>query len=139
MRISDWSSDVCSSDLVASISILKDASATAVFGVRGANGVILITTKRGEKGKTELNISLDQSYASFTREPERLHSLDYMKLRNEASLNDGITTPPFSEEVMAKYANPLQGRSEEHTSELQSLMRISNAVFCLKKKTKKKH
>lgn len=94
---------------VASISILKDASATAVFGVRGANGVILITTKRGEKGKTELNISLDQSYASFTREPERLHSLDYMKLRNEASLNDGITTPPFSEEVMAKYANPLQG------------------------------
>src|SRR3546814_19273894 len=99
MRISDWSSDVCSSDLmylrgaatlngksplvlidgvprdnirtidaneVASISILKDASATAVFGVRGANGVILITTNRGEKGKTDINISLDQWYASFT-------------------------------------------------------------------------
>lgn len=94
---------------VASVSILKDASATAVFGVRGANGVIMITTKRGQKGKTELNFSLDQSYASFTREPERLHSLEYMALRNEAAFNDGITTPPFSEEVMAKYANPLQG------------------------------
>lgn len=94
---------------VESVTILKDASATAVFGVRGANGVILITTKRGQEGKTELNISLDQSYASFTREPERLHSLEYMALRNEAALNDGITTPPFGEEIMAKYANPLMG------------------------------
>src|SRR5690606_9478566 len=80
---------------VASVTILKDASATAVFGVRGANGVILITTKRGEAGKTELNISVDQSYTSFTREPERLHSLEYMALRNEAARNDGIVTPPF--------------------------------------------
>jgi TonB-linked SusC/RagA family outer membrane protein len=94
---------------VEAISILKDASATAVFGVRGANGVILITTKRGKEGKMELNLSLDQSYTSFTREPERLHSLEYMALRNEASRNDGITTPPFSPEVMAKYENPLLG------------------------------
>jgi len=94
---------------VASVSILKDASATAVFGVRGANGVILITTKRGSAGKNELTINAEQSYTSFTREPERLHSLEYMALRNEASKNDGITPLPFSEEVMAKYANPLAG------------------------------
>jgi TonB-linked SusC/RagA family outer membrane protein len=94
---------------VASVSILKDASATAVFGVRGANGVILITTKRGTAGKNELTINAEQSFTSFTREPERLHSLEYMALRNEASKNDGITTLPFSEEVMAKYANPLAG------------------------------
>jgi TonB-linked SusC/RagA family outer membrane protein len=94
---------------VASVSILKDASATAVFGVRGANGVILITTKRGSAGKNELTINAEQSYSSFTREPERLHSLEYMALRNEASRNDGITPLPFSEEVMAKYANPLAG------------------------------
>lgn len=94
---------------VASVSILKDASATAVFGVRGANGVILITTKRGSAGKNELTINAEQSYSSFTREPERLHSLEYMALRNEASKNDGITPLPFSEEVMAKYANPLAG------------------------------
>lgn len=94
---------------VASVSILKDASATAVFGVRGANGVILITTKRGSAGKNELTINAEQSFTSFTREPERLHSLEYMALRNEASKNDGITPLPFSEEVMAKYANPLAG------------------------------
>lgn len=96
---------------VASISILKDASATAVFGVRGANGVILITTKRGQPGKAELNLSVDQSFSSFTREPERLHSLEYMALRNEAAKNDGITTPPFGQAVMDKYANPLAGLS----------------------------
>jgi TonB-linked SusC/RagA family outer membrane protein len=94
---------------VASVSILKDASATAVFGVRGANGVILITTKRGVPGKTELTINAEQSYSSFTHEPERLHSLEYMALRNEASRNDGITPLPFTQEVMDRYANPLAG------------------------------
>lgn len=94
---------------VASVSVLKDASATAVFGVRGANGVILITTKRGVEGKTELTINVDQSYSSFTREPERLHSLEYMALRNEASLNDNISPLPFSQAIMDKYADPLAG------------------------------
>jgi len=94
---------------VATITVLKDASATAVFGVRGANGVILVTTKRGQPGKAELNLSVDQSYSAFTREPERLHSLEYMALRNEAAKNDGITTPPFSQAVMDKFANPLAG------------------------------
>ena len=94
---------------VASVSILKDASATALFGVRGANGVILITTKRGVEGKPELTINAEQSYSSFTREPERLNSLDYMKLRNEASANNNISPLPFSQAVMDKYANPLAG------------------------------
>ena len=93
---------------VASVSILKDASATAVFGVRGANGVIMITTKRGAPGKAELTMTAEQSYTSFTREPQRLHSVEYMKLRNEASLNDGLTAP-YSEATIAKYANPLTG------------------------------
>lgn len=96
---------------VASVTVLKDASSTAVFGVRGANGVILITTKRGVEGKTRLNANVEQSYSSFTREPERLHSVAYMKLRNEASANDGITPLPFSQTDMDKYANPLSGLS----------------------------
>lgn len=94
---------------VATITVLKDASATAAYGVRGANGVILITTKRGQPGKAELSLSVDQSWASFTHEPKRLHSVDYMRLRNEASKNDGITEAPFPEEVIAKYENPLIG------------------------------
>ncbi|HTE29735.1 MAG TPA: SusC/RagA family TonB-linked outer membrane protein, partial [Chryseolinea sp.] len=94
---------------VASVSVLKDASSTAVFGVRGANGVILITTKRGSEGKPTLTINAEQSYSSFTREPERIHSLEYMNLRNEAAKNDGITEIPFGQEQMDKYANPLAG------------------------------
>lgn len=94
---------------VESVTVLKDASSTAVFGVRGANGVILITTKRGTPGKTQFDFHVEQSYSSFTREPERLHSVDYMKLRNEASANDGITDLPFTQQQMDKYANPLAG------------------------------
>jgi len=93
---------------VESVSILKDASATAVFGVRGANGVIMITTKRGTEGKSQLSMSVEQSFSSFTREPERLHSVEYMNLRNEAFANDGLAAA-YSPEVIAKYADPLAG------------------------------
>lgn len=94
---------------VESVTVLKDASATAVFGVRGANGVILVTTRRGTEGKNELSINAIESFTSFTFEPERLHSVDYMKLRNEASANDNISPLPFSQAVMDKYANPTAG------------------------------
>jgi TonB-linked SusC/RagA family outer membrane protein len=91
---------------VESISVLKDASSTALFGVRGANGVIIINTRHGKNGKPELNISVDQSYTSFTRIPSRLHSWDYMALRNEAKENDGLPVE-YSDEVIAKFKNPL--------------------------------
>ena len=113
---------------VASVSILKDASATAVFGVRGANGVILITTRRGVKGKQELTINATQSYSSFTREPERLHSLDYMKLRNEASANDNISPLPFSQAVMDKYADPLAGL-DPNDPDYAAKARIRNYMY----------
>jgi TonB-linked SusC/RagA family outer membrane protein len=94
---------------VESVSVLKDASATSVFGVRGANGVILINTKRGKEGKPELSINVTQSYSAFTREPSRLHSLEYLALRNEALINDGQANAVFGPEVFAKYENPLLG------------------------------
>ncbi|MGV8094311.1 MAG: SusC/RagA family TonB-linked outer membrane protein [Mangrovibacterium sp.] len=75
---------------IASVSILKDASATAVFGVRGANGVILITTRRGETDKAEFSISVDQSMQQFTSIPDRVHSWEFAELRNQAARNDGI-------------------------------------------------
>ncbi|MGK6350061.1 SusC/RagA family TonB-linked outer membrane protein [Parapedobacter sp. DT-150] len=93
---------------IESVSVLKDASATAVFGVRGANGVILITTRRGQEGRTEFNIALDQSYNALTKEPERLHSWEYIDLRNEASANDNLTLP-YTDEMREKYLNPLIG------------------------------
>lgn len=100
--------DYLSADEVDNISVLKDASATAVFGVRGANGAILITTKRGQTGKAKLDLNFEQSWTSFTREPERLTSLEYIDMRNQASLNDHKDAP-FDEIIRAKYADPLKG------------------------------
>jgi TonB-linked SusC/RagA family outer membrane protein len=94
---------------VESISVLKDASATAVFGVRGANGVILITTRRGKAGPPELTVNATTSISAFTREPSRIHSVDYLLLRNEALRNDGMDNAVFSDEIIAKFQNPLAG------------------------------
>lgn len=93
---------------IATISVLKDASATAVYGVRSANGVIIITTKRGNEGPAKLVVSAEEGFSSLTREPERLHSVEYLALRNEASINDGKAAP-YSDEIIAKYENPLAG------------------------------
>jgi TonB-dependent SusC/RagA subfamily outer membrane receptor len=68
---------------VESISILKDASATAVFGVRGANGVILITTKRGKEGATKVSATVQTAANQFTRLPKYVNSYQYATLRNE--------------------------------------------------------
>lgn len=113
---------------VASVSILKDASATALFGVRGANGVILITTRRGTEGRMELSVNAEQSYTSFTREPERLHSWEYMALRNEASANDGVSTPPYDQATINKYLNPLEGL-DPNAADYEEQKRIREYIY----------
>ncbi len=76
---------------VASLTILKDASATAVYGVAGANGVILITTKKGRSGKTVLKFNYNQGFTDFTKLPELVGGIDYMNLTNEARIASGLT------------------------------------------------
>lgn len=93
---------------VESVSVLKDASATAVFGVRGANGVLIITTKRGTEGKPELSVNVTQSFSKLTREPEMPGSIEYMNLRNQALINDGFE-PQFTPDIIEKFQNPLKG------------------------------
>lgn len=85
---------------IANFVILKDASATAVYGVRGANGVILITTKRGTAGKVLINAQYDQGITQFTKVPEFADGVTYMKMANEAYLssNPNETLPKYSEE-----------------------------------------
>jgi TonB-linked SusC/RagA family outer membrane protein len=68
---------------IENISILKDASATAVFGVRGANGVIMINTKRGKEGTPKINATVQSAANQFTRLPEYVNSYQYATLRNE--------------------------------------------------------
>jgi TonB-linked SusC/RagA family outer membrane protein len=83
-------------------SVLKDASATAVYGVRGANGVILITTKRGVKGKPVVSMSTQATLQQHTRIPDYLGSYDHAILRNKALSNDGLS-PRFTQEDLDLY------------------------------------
>lgn len=76
-------------DEIESISLLKDASSTAIYGLRGANGVLLITTKRGSDGPLVVNFSTQQGFHTASRLPQFLGSYDYARLYNEGLQNDG--------------------------------------------------
>ncbi|MGZ3973711.1 MAG: SusC/RagA family TonB-linked outer membrane protein [Flavisolibacter sp.] len=78
---------------VESISVLKDASATAVFGVKGANGVILITTKRGVEGKAAINITVNTTVKIPSRLPQKYDSYDALTIRNWAIERELGVTP----------------------------------------------
>lgn len=69
---------------IASIDILKDAAATAIYGARGSNGVVLITTKSGQVGKLKITMGANRSYVSRTKEIEMLNAQDYATFVNEA-------------------------------------------------------
>lgn len=70
--------------------VLKDASATAIYGSKGANGVLLVTTKRGKEGKLKVNLSVQHGFSSPVRLQQYLGSYDYATLYNEARRNDGL-------------------------------------------------
>lgn len=92
---------------IESITVLKDAAATAVYGVRGANGVILITTKRGEESKPRISYSGYYGVQNPIRVPGYLNAYDYAVLYNEAQRNDNPGLSPdqltYSEEDIQKY------------------------------------
>ena len=87
------------------ITVLKDASATAVFGVRGANGVILVTTKRGQEGKAKVSFSTSMSLQMPTRIPEFANSYDYATTYNNAQLRDGVAEEnlAFTDEMLEAF------------------------------------
>ena len=87
---------------VESITVLKDASATAVFGVRGANGVILITTKRGKEGKAKISFSTSAGVNLRTRQLDFANSYQYATYYNDMMVNDG-GVPTFTEEQLIKF------------------------------------
>ena len=89
---------------IESITVLKDASATAVFGVRGANGVILITTKRGTEGKTHISGSTSWGVLTPTKMVEQVNSYEYATFHNLMSDLDGVKRQ-FSDAVIEKFKN----------------------------------
>ncbi len=80
---------------IESISVLKDASATAAYGIQGSAGMIVITTRRGYEGKLHVEGYADQSFQQMTRRPLMVNSSQYARLRNEAGERDGLG--PYSQ------------------------------------------
>lgn len=97
---------------VESISVLKDASATAVYGVRGANGVILITTKRGEEGKARIDVGFTTTVKRVSKLPNKLDSYDALVARNKTIEMELAVTPTESwayitpQNEIEKYRDP---------------------------------
>jgi TonB-linked SusC/RagA family outer membrane protein len=105
---------------VENVTILKDASSTALFGVRGANGVILITTKRGNSERPEISLTAEYGLQDFTRAPETVSSYDWVTLKNQAwkndnpniAANDPTNKPPYSAYAIERFR--LQDSPEEY-------------------------
>lgn len=96
---------------VESISVLKDASATAVYGVRGANGVILINTKKGVEGKATIQIRSNVTAKVTSRLPEKYDAYDALSLKNRVIENELIINPSGwgaikPQDIINKYRNP---------------------------------
>jgi TonB-dependent SusC/RagA subfamily outer membrane receptor len=92
-------------NIIESISILKDAASTAIYGVRATNGVILITTKRGKKGQTSVSFNSFMSVQTPTNMPKTLSAVDNMILNNEAVSNTGSTVLPYAQSTIDLYKN----------------------------------
>ncbi len=96
-------------DDIETISVLKDASATAVYGVRGANGVMLITTKRGKEQKPEVSLTANWQIQSPTRKDTYLNSYQSVMLLEEALANDGLPSQ-FSASDIELYRQSASGQ-----------------------------
>jgi len=84
---------------IESFSILKDASASAMYGVRGANGVIVITTKRGKIGAPQVRMHVEHSVNEPTKLPQFLNAPDYMGLLNQLAVQDGVAQPFTQQQI----------------------------------------
>ncbi len=89
---------------IESIEILKDASATAIYGARAANGVILITTKSGTAGNDKVSFSADYGFQSVTKKMDVMDAYQYAVLKNEAYTNEG-SNPVYSESDLEEIRN----------------------------------
>lgn len=89
---------------IEAISVLKDAASCVIYGIRGANGVIVVTTKRGRDGKLSLNGNFEQGVFSAIRTPGFVTAANYAQLYNQALINDGLD-PLYSQEQISGYEN----------------------------------
>ena len=89
---------------IESISILKDASTTAIYGIKGANGVLVVKTRRGEQGKPKINVRLETGMQTPVRTPKFLNAYESLQLVKEAHTNDGTLSDfPYTEDDMIAF------------------------------------
>lgn len=119
-------------DDIASFSIMKDASATALYGARGANGVILVTTKEGKEGKVQFNVRAENSYSMATKKIDIVDPVSYMKLHNEAKLTRGNPRREYSNQQidatsrgLNPYVYPAVDWSDELFKDVTSNQRVN--------------
>ncbi|HEY8916608.1 MAG TPA: TonB-dependent receptor plug domain-containing protein, partial [Chitinophaga sp.] len=89
---------------IASISVLKDASTTAIYGIKGANGVLVVTTRRGKLGKPQINVRVEGGVQTPTKIPKFLDAYQSATLINQAEINDGLT-PEFTQDDLNLFKN----------------------------------
>ncbi|CAL1519160.1 SusC/RagA family TonB-linked outer membrane protein [Chitinophaga sp. MM2321] len=90
---------------IESIDVLKDADATAIYGSRGANGVILITTKKGKSGQTRLDVNVSNGIGEVAKKIKAMNTPQYLEMRKEAYLNDGLSIPTSTTTVSSSNAD----------------------------------
>ncbi|GAA4799183.1 TonB-dependent receptor [Olivibacter ginsenosidimutans] len=93
-----------SANEIESISVLKDAASQAMYGTLGANGILVITTKRGQKGPLRMSTTLDQAVQQVSTKPTFISAATYAELRNQAAINDGVS-PFFTDEEIGHFRN----------------------------------
>ncbi|SHL80614.1 TonB-linked outer membrane protein, SusC/RagA family [Chryseobacterium polytrichastri] len=81
---------------IESIEILKDADATAIYGSRGANGVVLITTRKGTAGKTQVSVNINQGFTEVGKTMDLMNTQQYLEMRKEAFMNSNTTPTVFN-------------------------------------------
>jgi len=120
--------DRVNKDDIESVSILKDAAAVAPYGLRGANGVILITTKRGAAGKLSATYNGEASWQKPMRTPKLMGSADYFEFRNKAYEMDGLDGQKMSNEEIAKYRSGSDPDRYPNTDWIGNYMQTSMAT-----------
>lgn len=100
---------------IENITVLKDADATAIYGSRGSNGVVMITTKKGKSGRTSVNLNINQGFSTVTSRPNLLSLEQYLEMRKEAFANDGRT--PSANPASPDYAPDLTVWSQTESTD----------------------
>lgn len=115
---------------IESIEVLKDAEATAIYGSKGANGVILITTKKGRSGKMAVDLNLRNGLSFKAKAPKMLNTQQYLKVRRQAFKNDGVTptvdnAPDLLSWDTTRYTNWVKELSEQRAGHTDATLNMT--------------